>query len=454
MKSEKVKGIRKAAFIFSLAVFAVHCVLLSGALALDVKREVLENGLTLLVVERHDLPIVRVVVGVRAGSVVEPEQKAGLANLTAELLTSGTEKRTAPEISEEAEFVGAALGASGGDDYITVSLSVLKKDVELGFDLLSDVVLNPTFPEEELNKKRERIKGSLKAQEESPGFVASREFRKSVFGTHPYGRLVQGTPESLDAIARQDISGFHHENYVPDNAIMSVVGDITPDEVHGLLQRYFSGWKPGKAQAAVPALPEKEAKRNTITIDRELTQANIIVGHSGISRDNPDYYSVLVMNYILGGGGFESRLMQNIREQKGLAYDVHSFFNANKYGGGFQVGVQTKNESANIAIQEILREMERIRTVPVSDTELSDAKSFLTGSFPLRFETGARVAGFLIAVEFYGLGMDYIDRYSSYINGVTREDVLHAAQKYLDPVNYTLVVVADQKKAALKAEYR
>jgi zinc protease len=158
------------------------------------------------------------------------------------------------------------------------------------------------------------------------------------------------------------------------------------------------------------------------------------------------------MNYILGGGGFESRLMQNIREQKGLAYSVHSFFEANKYEGAFQIGVQTKNESANTAIEQILKEIGRIRDTMVSETELADAKSFLTGSFPLRLETGQRIASFLVAVEFYGLGMDYIDKYPDYINRVTREEVQQMAKKYLDPENYVLVVVADQKKAGLKKE--
>ncbi|MBI5739513.1 MAG: insulinase family protein [Nitrospirae bacterium] len=434
--------------------FTVHCSLFTDAHALDVRRSVLDNGMTLLIVERHNLPIVKVTVGVKAGSITEPDEKAGLANLTAELLTSGTGKRTASMISEETDFVGASLSAGGGDDFITVGLSVLKKDLDLGCDLLSDIILNPSFPADELDKKRERIKGALKAQEEDPGFVASKEFIKNVYGPHPYGRLFQGTPETLDGITREDVVRFHSDYYVPGNAIMSVVGDVTPDEVDDLLKRYFSGWAAGQHQAVSPRRPEKAPERKTVIIDKDLTQANIILGHSGIRRDDPDYYAVLIMNHILGGGGFESRLMQNIREQKGLAYDVHSFFAANKYGGSFQVGVQTKNESANKAIEEILKELAEIRNTPVSDPELADAKSFLTGSFPLRFETGQRIAGFLLAVEYYGLGLDYIDRYPDYIRSVTKEDVLQAAKKHLDPDNFVLVVVADQEKAALKEEFK
>ncbi|RJQ22391.1 MAG: insulinase family protein [Nitrospiraceae bacterium] len=447
-------GTRCPLFVAAFILFAVHCSLVTDSYALDVKRDVLENGLTLLVVERHNLPIVKISVGVKAGSIVEPEEKAGLANLTASLLTDGTKSRTGRQISDEIDFVGGAVGASSDDDYSTVTLSVLKKDLNLGLDLLSDIVLNPSFPEDELNKKRERIKGGLKSQEDDPGFVASREFRKAVFGTHPYGRLIAGTPETLDSIKRDDLLNFHAANYVPNNAIMAVVGDITTEEVKNLLGRYFPDWRSKDSKTAISVKPAEVNERKIVPIDKELTQANIILGHAGVSRDNPDYYAVSVMNYILGGGGFESRLMQNVREEKGLAYDIHSFFDANRYGGLFEVGVQTKNESANTAIEEILREIKGIRNSFVSDAELSDAKSFLVGSFPLRFETGQRIANFLVAVEYYGLGPDYIDKYSSYINSVTKEDVLRVATKYLDPENFVLVVVADQKKAALKDEFK
>ncbi|KPK01280.1 MAG: hypothetical protein AMK71_06180 [Nitrospira bacterium SG8_35_4] len=425
----------------------------SPSFALDVRRTVLENGLTLLTVERHNLPVVKVAVGLNAGSLMEPEEKAGLANITASLLTEGTQTRTSREISESIEFVGGSIGAGGGDDYSTVSLSILKKDIELGFDLLSDIMLRPSFPEDELNKKKERIIAGLKAQEEDPGFVASKEFKKAVFGTHPYGRLVSGTEETLEPISRADIINFHSSYYVPNGAIMAVVGDISPAEVTSLLQRYFSDWHPRDVEKnGLPPLSE-ERQRRIVTVDKDLTQATIKLGHQGVSRNSPDYYAVSVMNYILGGGGFASRLMLNIREEKGLVYDIHSFFAADKYGGSFQVGLQTKNESANVSIKEVLEEIKKIKSEPVSDAELSDAQSFLTGSFPMRIETSSRIAGFLVAVEYYDLGVDYIDNYPMYINSISKEDIMRVAKKYLDDSEFTLVVVADQEKAAVREKW-
>lgn len=445
----RIKRLRKIIFITLILHFA-FLIFDASIFALDVKRKVLPNGLTLMIVERHNLPVVKVSVGISAGSLYEPEAKAGLADLVANMLNEGTKNRTAQQISGEIEFVGGSVGASGGEDYSTVSLSVLKKDLNLGFDLLSDIILNPSFPEDELKKKIERTKAGLIAQEEDPGFIASRDFKKAIFGSHPYGRLVEGTSESLDKITRDDLIDFHSGYYAPNNAVMAVVGDVTPEEAENLINKYFAQWKNKKI--ATPSLQGivMQTERKVITVDKDLTQANIILGHLGVSRDNPDYYALSVMNYILGGGGFGSRLMQNIREDKGLVYDIHSFFEPGKYSGSFQVGLQTKNESANTAIEEVLKEINKIRSEPVSDMELSDAQSFLTGSFPMKFETSSRIAGFLVAVEYYGLGPDYIDNYPKFINSVTKGEVLRVANKYLHPENYTLVVVAKEKEAAIK----
>ncbi|GER93690.1 insulinase family protein [hot springs metagenome] len=418
----------------------------------EFRKHTLSNGLTVLHAERHNLPIVMVTLLIKASPLNEPDDKAGIAYLTAKMLTEGTKKRKASEISEEIEFMGASLDASTSSDYTTISLSVLRKDVEKGFEIFSDVLQNPLFPEEEIKRKKEIIKGSLMQSEEDPSFVASKTFIKEVFGDHPYGRLVNGSIETIDSIKRGDIVKFYNEHYISDNAILSVVGDITPNELNSLIDKYLGRWKTGdkSQQTEVRIQTEKKHKdKKIVIIDKNITQANIIFGHRGIARDNPDYYAVSVMNYILGGGGFASRLMKVLRDDMGLTYSIYSSFSGNKEIGQFEVEVQTKNESAGTAIREILKQINKIKTEAVTEQELNDAKAYLTGSFPRRLETSKRIADFLAAVEFYKLGDDYIKRYPDYINQVTKEDVLRVAKKYLNSENYVLVIVGDKKKIDL-----
>jgi len=445
------KKLIKKYFLFLILILLISFSLSSPyAFAIDIKRTILPNGLTVLHSEEHGLPLVMVTLLIKASPLNEPNEKAGLANLTAELLTEGTKNRKAMDISEEVEFIGASLIASANGDYITVTLSVLKKDVTKGLELFSDILLNPIFPGEEIERKKELLKGFLKQQEEYPSHIAERVFKKAVFGKHPYGRLVEGSPESIDAIQRKDIIKFYLDYFLPNNSILSVVGDLTTGELNSLIEKYLSGWNHADLPSKISHAPQDKTMKKIIKIDRDLTQATILLGHVGISRDNPDYYAVSVMNYILGGGGFSSRLMQSIRDEMGLAYDVNSFFTANKEKGAFQAEVQTKNESAEIVIDEILKQMERIRKEHVSDEELLDAKSYLTGSFLRRLDTNRKIANFLALVEFYNLGPDYVTRYPDYINSVIKEDVLRVARKYLHPEQYVLVVVANQKKANLR----
>lgn len=413
-------------------------------------RQVLPNGITLLHAEKNALPIVTVVIAIKAGSLMESPEKGGLANLTARLLNEGTKTRSSLDISSTIEFVGGSLGASGGTDYMTVTLSVLKKDIELGFDLLGDIILNPVFNDAEIKRQKAIIKSAIIQQKEDPGAIASKAFMEAVFGSHPYGRPPEGTENSLDMISRADIVDFHSAYYRPNNTIMTVVGDIDKVLLGSLIDKYLGHWQ--KKEIVFPPLPAIAHQENArvIKINKDITQANIILGHVGITRDHPDYYAVSVMNYILGGGGFSSRLMDNIRDNKGLAYSVYSFFSANKYAGDFQAGLQTRNESANTAIDEILREIRAIRDEPVTDRELEDAKSYLTGSFPLRIDSNKKIAGFLTAVEYYGLGLDYVDNYKHFINAVTKDDILRVAREYLHPGKYVLVVVGNIGKSALQ----
>ncbi len=437
-------------FFSFLAMFFAGILLLGDiAFALDVNRKVAGEGLTVLHVRRDNLPMVVFALLVKGGSVHDPKGREGLANMTASLLEEGTKSRTSQEISEAIEFMGARYGASAGTDYTTLSFTVLRKDLRKGFDIFSDIFVNPTFPDSEVARVKGLVKGSLKQSEEYPSFLAQRAFLKEVYGEHPYSRIVAGTLESVDAIARDDVVNFHSEYYSPNNCILAVVGDISESDLEGLLKRYLGRWHSRTVPPLEVAPPEKPSMK-VVTIDKDLTQANILLGHLGVKRENPDYYPLSVMNYILGGGGFSSRLMKTVRDEMGLAYDVHSSLSADKLSGSFEVEVQTKNSSANTVISEILRQMRLIREEKVSPEELEDAKSFLIGSYPRRFDTMSKIAGFLVHVEFFGLGLDYINNYPDIIRSVTSDDIQRVAQKYIDPENLVLVVVAKQAEAEIE----
>jgi zinc protease len=345
--------------------------------------------------------------------------------------------------------MGASLNSSSGRDYATLSLRVLKKDLDRGLDLFTEVLTQPVFPEEEIRREVEKTLAAIQSEEDQPEEVAEKEFQKTLFLNSPYGHPVEGTKESVPKLTREAVIRFYRSYYHPNSAILTVIGDITDDEMKTKLLPRLEKWPLGE----IPKLPfttKFEKAQKAVKIDRPITQANIILGHAGVSRQNPDFYALTVMNYILGGGGFTSRLMGEIRNKRGLAYSVASFFDPGKYPGSFQVVLQTKNASAREAISLSLEQMERIREELISEKELEGAKKYLVGSFPMRFDTQAKLANFLTQVEYYGLGLEYPEKYPSLIQSVTREEVLRVAKKYLHPKNTILVVVANLKEAGME----
>ena len=414
-----------------------------------VKRTVLPNQLILLASEDHSLPFVTLQVLIDSGSWRDPSGQEGLAYLTAKGLLLGTLKRTVNQVNEELDFIGANLTASSGRDYATLTLKVLKKDLDKGLDLFFESLTQPSFPEEELRREIEKTLAGIQSAEDQPGEVAEKEFNKTLFQNNPYGHPVEGTKESLPRLKRETLVQFYQTYYHPNNAILTVVGDMTADEIQSSLLSRLEKWP-------LKQVPKEDFKTTfaseprTVKINRNITQANIILGHAGISRGNPDYYTANVMNYILGGGGFASRLTEEIRNRRGLAYSVASFFDPGKYPGSFQVVLQTKNASAREAISLSLQQMELIRKEPVPEKELEGARKYLIGSFPMRFDTQAKLVNFLTQVEFYGLGLDYPQNYPSIINAITQAEVLRAAQTYLHPNNYILVVVGNLKEAGME----
>jgi zinc protease len=407
-------------------------------------REVLPNGIVLLVAERPAVPIVFVRAFARAGAVLDPPDRAGLANLTGALLTRGTAKHTAPQLDSAIEFVGGSLSAAAGRDGLTASLAVLKKDLGLGLDLFSEVLLTPTFPAEEVKRKTAQIQAAIKRSEEDPGTVAARALARLVFPNHPYGMPVEGTVESVGKLTRDDVVRFHETNVRPDTTIIAVVGAITVDDARREIEARFGGWKsPAEPPATTPpASPSGSPK--TETIPKELTQATIMLGRQAIRQTDPDYFPLTVASYVLGGGS-ASRLYSRVRDEGGLAYAVFSYVTPARYGASFAVSAQTRTAEVPKVIEIIREELTRMTREPVTERELKLAKEYLIGSFPLRLDTSSKVADFVVAVEEQGLGLDYADRYKERVAKVTPADVQRVAAKYFAPDSFNRVVVGAPK---------
>jgi zinc protease len=404
-------------------------------------REVLPNGAVLLVAERPAIPVVVVRVGVPGGAVRDPADALGVANLTAELLTRGTARRSGPELDRAIEFVGGSLEAGAGSDGATITLSVLKKDLGLGLDLLAEVLLQPTFPPDELTRKVTDIKAALQRSEQSPETVAARELGRLMFPEHPYGRPAAGTIESVGKLTREQVTAFYRRHYRPDGATIVAVGDVTVAEIrHELVSRLGAGWAPPPAPvAAVPQaalIVPAEARK----IVRDLTQTTALLGRPAIRQVDPDYFPLAVATYILGGGS-TSRLYTRVREERGLAYSVYSSLLPGRYGASYLVSLQTRTDGVVEAARLVREEMARLGREPVAPRELALAKSYLIGSFPMRLDTSGKLARFLGAVEESGLGLDYPDRYKEQIGRVTATDVQRVAAKYLDPATFSSVQV-------------
>jgi zinc protease len=410
-------------------------------------RAKLPNNLVWLFSQQSELPLVTLELIIKAGTLEEPPGKEGLANLTASLLLNGTKSRPSAKIAEELDFMGARLGAAGGDDFATVSLTVLKKDLGPALDLFKDILLNPTFPVAEMQRKVSQFKAALASEEDEPMVVASRAFAKNLYGSFPYAHPVVGTPQGLSAITRNDLVEFHRKYYRPNNAILSLVGDLTPAEAQQWVTKTFGAWAAAPIPAAkLPPIPPL-TQRHEVVIDKDISQANIVLGNLGIARDNPDFYAFQVMNYILGGGGFSSRLMDDIRVNRGLAYSVSSSFAPGLEPGPFAVTLETKNATAGEAINQVVGQLRSIKTKPVTDDELKDAKSYLIGSFSRKMDSMSKRAWLLGYVEVYGLGLDYPWRYPELIQHLAPADIQQVADKYIHPDKYLLVVVG--KKSAM-----
>lgn len=414
-----------------------------------VERLVLENGLVVLYAEDRSLPIVTLRLVVDAGSWRDPKGREGLANLTAESLPNGTTNRSFAAVNDELDFTGASLGTDCDKDASTLTMRVLKKDLAAGLDLFTDVLLNPSFPEDEIRREKVNVMGAIRSDEDTPTDVAEKAFDGALYAGSPYAHPSEGTEASVAALTREDVAGFHRSFYRPGISILVVSGEVSPEELKAVVLPKFVSWPKGEIPDTVfKAAYAREG--GTVAVNRPVPQASLVLGHQGVERRDPDYYALSVMNAILGGSGFGSRLVRSIRIDRGLAYAVDSFFYARKRAGSFQIDLQTKNESVAEAVELARKDMDRMRTEPVSPEELGVARNYLIGSFPQRYDTQQKLVIFLGQVESVGLGLDYPGKYAGLIGSVTAEDVQRVAKKYLHPEKLIVTVVGDVDKTGLK----
>jgi zinc protease len=444
-KMDKVKWILLWTLVFSLWDS------MPGMAMSPAERITLPNKLQVFLSEEHSLPFVTCQMLIDGGSRQDPAGKEGLVHLTTKGLVLGTARFKVSEINETLDFLGAALSTSTSKDYSTITFRVLKKDLDKGLKLFEEVILRPVFPEEELEREKKEILGMIQSSEERPGVLAEKAFNKALFQAGPYGHPVEGSRESVTGLTRSDVLQAYKTLCRSNRAILSVVGDISLDEVKRKILPLFSQWTAGEDAKA--SLSTHEAKKGElIKINRDLSQANIIIGEAGVDRGHPDYYALSVMNYILGGGGFGSRLMEEIRVKRGLAYSVSSYLEALKYQGAVQIVLQTKSASARESIALGLKQMEILRQEPVSMENLERAKKYLIGSFPMRFDTQSKLVTFISLMAYFGLGQDYPEKYPKLIKAVSPEDIQRVARKYLHPEQVIQVIVGNLKEAGYESE--
>lgn len=416
----------------------------------------LRNGLRVFVVSDHREPAVaaRLVI-LSAGAIKDPAGMPGVAQMTANLLTQGTEKRSAQEIAEAIDFVGGSLNATAGKDATTITLDVVKKDLSLGLDLMSDVVIHPAFRAEELDRQRRQLLSGLTLQYSDPNYLASAAFSRVVYGASPYGWPEEGTPETVKNLRPEELRKFHDANYSPNQTLLAFAGDISPEEAFALTEKYFGAWPKLDVPAAEPPAPVTLKGQHIWLIDKpDAVQTQIRVGKIGIRRGDPDYIPLAVTNRIFGGG-YNSRLNTEVRIKKGLTYGAFSSFNPHRFTGSFTVGTFTRTEATVEATKLVVNLVDKMSTGEVTPREMDFARDYLAGVYPIESETAAQVADRVLTAEAFDLPADYNRTYPERIRAVKPEQVEAMAKKYFATNDLDIVLAGNVGafRDALKKEF-
>lgn len=402
----------------------------------------LENGATLLLMERHQLPLVSFVWIMKSGGgICDPDGHEGLASLTAQLLRKGTKTRSAQQISEELDFVGASFDGGAARDYASGSAEFVSKDLELAVALLADLLINPVFPADEVAKLVQQEVDGIAEAKEVPNQVLGHYFQGLLFGTHAYARPVGGTETTLPQITREQIITFHQEHYVPGQLILAVAGDFNAADLQRRLATALGAWQPRLAR--VPALTNHETPpgRRVLLVEKpDATQTFFRVGSLGPARTSPDWIPLQVINTLFGGR-FTSMINTALRIESGLTYGARSSFAAHPVPGEFFIGSFTKNETTGQALQLTLEVLQRLREKGVTSAQLESAKSYIKGQFGPTMETNDQLAGAIAQLEFYDLGPAYYNSYFERVDGVTSEDAQRLIRQYYPLENLSMVLI-------------
>jgi zinc protease len=418
----------------------------AAALALPkIVRWTMKNGLEVVVVPRKELPVVSFGVAIKAGAYDEDRAATlGVSDFTAAMLrkgTAGKKKRSADDISRAIDFVGGSLDAQAGLESSSAGCSVLAKDVGLCIELLSDVLMHPTFPEAEMGEEREQLLAALAARFDNPYELAEAHFENQLYGEkNPHGWVLE--PEDVQKITRDALVAFWKTYYRPNNALLAVAGDVDPARLRGELEKTFGKWQ----KAEVPARPafKMAALKSTrvLIVDKpDLTQTTILLGHRGLRHADPMWFPATLMNWVLGGSDFSSRLMTDVRAKRGLTYGISSSYGASLYDGAFLVSMSTKNENVWQALVATVNQIRKMRNEGPTLEELAKGKGYYAGSYPFELQAAAGVAGAIVSAELHGLGLDYVEKFALRMAAVDEAQAKEAAGTLLDPDDVLVVVV-------------
>jgi zinc protease len=407
----------------------------------------LKNGLTIVLEEDHKLPTVAFTMWIRPGQLADPSDLPGLASFTAGMLREGTEKRSSEQIASEVDSLGASLEASSrfGVSYTSVNASGLITDTAKILDLLSDVVLHPSFPASELAKYKQTEGASLEQRLANPAFLAQQGFRRVIYGDTPMA-LASATKESIEKISVEDLKRFHEKHYVPGNTILGVTGDFTASAMRATIEKYLGGWT-GAAEAPEKFAAAVAPQATKITlVDRPASvQTYIIVGDRAIRRTDPEYYQLTVMNQVLGGGP-QARLFLDLREEHSLTYGSYSRFNAEIYPGDWAASAPVRSAVTGDAFDRFLYEFKKINDEPVPQSEMDDAHRAIVANFALSLEQPSQILNDWLTVQYYALPVDYWDKYPDHIGAIDAAAAQASAKKFVDLGHLQWICVGDRKE--------